>query len=61
MKHTNKEVYDIIDREGLGYSVLSYVSSDNIEDEKLAELWKIAGRALLDIKNYLSMVLPDYE
>jgi hypothetical protein len=60
-KHTNEEIYNIIDKEGLGYAVTSYLNSDNIEDEKLVELWKIAQRALLDIENYLSLVLPDYE
>jgi hypothetical protein len=54
-KMSNEEVYDYIDMESMGYAILDGMSADEIKDEKLADLWRIASKALSDIEKYLEM------
>jgi len=51
-KMTNDDIKDIIENEGLGYAIESYLSWQHIEDKELAKQWKIAGDAMNKIKKY---------
>ena len=55
---TNQEVANIVDSEGLGYAILNYLSSNEIDDPVLREKWKQAETILTDIQNILPE--PDY-
>lgn len=50
---TNQEIANIVDSEGLGYVILDYLSSDEIDDPVLKEKWKQAENILTDIQNML--------
>lgn len=52
---TNEEVADIVEQEGLGYSVMDYLSSEQIEDEVLRALWENAADLLYKIDSYLGI------
>ena len=52
-KHTIEEIRDIVDSEGLGYAVTSYMASTEIKDEELASLWRTASDALEKIERIL--------
>jgi hypothetical protein len=52
-KHTNEELRDIIDSEGLGYAIQFHTSADSIEDEEVAALWKTAKEAMDEIEALL--------
>lgn len=52
-KYTVDEVSSIVENEGLGYAVQDYMSSERIEDPKLAKLWEEAKYALDKIDFYL--------
>lgn len=52
-KCTNLYVAERIEQEGLDYAVRHYMSSDNFEDRKTAELWDAAEKALNDLMTHL--------
>lgn len=56
-KYTLQDVADIVQSEGLGYAIHSYLSHDRIEDEELAKLWRDCSDLMDKIKakleNYL--------
>lgn len=49
----NTEIADIVECEGLGYTIMDYLNSDSIEDEDLKEKWIAAERLLQSIQNIL--------
>lgn len=58
-KFTIKEVAEIVDNEGLDYSIMEYLNSNSISDEYLSELWKTAQEVLVDIQEILDEHLQD--
>ena len=48
-----KEIQEIVEQEGLEYTVLEYLSSERIEDETLKELWNDAVKSFELIEYYL--------
>ncbi len=52
-KYSIEEVAKIVENEGLGYAITSYMSHDVIEDDKLAGLWKQASDVLTQIEKLL--------
>lgn len=44
---TNKQIAQIVDREGLDYAITAYMDSEDFEDRHLAMLWSRA-REILD-------------
>jgi hypothetical protein len=52
-KLTTDQVAEIVDFEGLGYAIQSYLGADRIEDEKLAHMWKEAAELLDRIEAHL--------
>lgn len=59
-KRGNEEVKAIIEDEGLGYAVQSYMDEDSIEDPELAKAWKEARAALDKIEELLKDVEPKF-
>lgn len=55
MGYTIEQVKEIVESEGLGYTVLEYMSSESIEDEILAEKWEKAARALQNVSDFLDL------
>lgn len=52
---SNEDVTSIIDNEGLSYAIQHYIGSNQIEDPKLAVLWKEARCILDKICDYLGI------
>ena len=52
-KMSNIEVAGIVDREGLGYAITSYMDSSDFEDKHLAQLWTNACEILNEIEEIL--------
>ncbi|MEI2465168.1 hypothetical protein [Niallia taxi] len=52
-KYSIQDVADIVDSEGLGYAITGYLSSANIEDDNLRELWIKAAEVLDKIEKTL--------
>ena len=52
---TLKEVATIVDYEGLGYAIESYMSKDEIDDPILKEKWNQVAKLLKEIRE----ILPD--
>jgi hypothetical protein len=50
---SNDEALDILNREGTGYAVQHYCSSEVFFDAKTRELWKVAGDALGALERHL--------
>lgn len=46
---TTKQVADLVEYEGLGYCIFSYISSEKIRDKALALKWKKAREAMLEV------------
>lgn len=46
MKYSNEQMTSIIEREGLDYAIMDYITGECIEDEELAQLWDSAREAL---------------
>lgn len=57
-KYSMEEIAEIVDSEGSCYAVAEYMSHESIENEKLAEQWKIAGEALRKIEDILEEFMP---
>lgn len=55
-KHTNEEILEIVENEGLEYTVTSYLSPESVEDKKMKELIINARKALENLKEYLREV-----
>ncbi len=53
--HTMNDAYNIIENEGLGYAVTSYISGNEFADPKLRELWNNAERVLNDLEEYVGI------
>lgn len=51
---TMNEVLDIIESEGLGYAIQSYMHGDKIGDPTLAKMWSAAGLMLDAIEEYVA-------
>ena len=51
--YSNDEVADIIENEGLGYAIESYLGYKDIDDPKLAKAWKQAEDAISKIQKIL--------
>ena len=54
-KLSNTEVAEIIEAEGLGYAISSYLSSDRIADSRLQEAWQQAETAMNVIESILGV------
>jgi hypothetical protein len=48
-----QDLADIVEIEGLGYSISDYVNPDKIEDASLKKLWKKAQDALRAVQDFL--------
>jgi hypothetical protein len=59
-KYSLTQVKSIVEQEGIGYAVQSYMGYENIEDERLAFLWKQAKEALDGIEKILDGIESDY-
>lgn len=51
-KYTLKRLMEIIEWEGLSYTVME-ISSDHISNPEVARLWKAAGDALSALESYI--------
>lgn len=47
------EIAGIIENEGLGYAIESYVNPSQIKDEDLADMWERARELLAEITGYV--------
>lgn len=47
------EIASIIESEGLGYAIEGYISSDQIADSDLADMWERAAAVLAEITDYV--------
>ena len=54
-KLNDVEVVDVIEQEGVWYAVRDYLSEEDIENPKTAELWKVARLALNVLSQYLKL------
>lgn len=54
-KKTDDEIKDIIENEGLGYAIQSYLSWKHIENKELAKWWKEASVAMSKIESILGI------
>ena len=52
----NEEIYDYIMYEGLGYCIMTYIQAENIQDEKLKDMWKNCRKQMLEILKYVAKV-----
>jgi hypothetical protein len=52
-KYSNQDVADIVQSEGLGYAIESYLSHNQIEDEGLAKLWQDCRAIMSEINRKL--------
>ncbi|ATF13531.1 hypothetical protein A616_16575 [Brevibacillus brevis X23] len=52
-KYSIKQVAEIVDSEGLGYAIQSYLNHENVEDEELAAMWKECGELMARIYSKL--------
>jgi len=52
-KHSVSEIAGIIENEGLGYAIQSYISPSSIKDEDLADMWERARELLNEIQEYV--------
>lgn len=50
---SNDEAKSIIENEGIGYAVQSYISGDEFKDPETRRLWNEADKALSDLESYL--------
>ena len=53
--YSDDELIEIIDSEGLGYAITSYLNSDRIEDETTRELWKECEEKLRKLQDHLGI------
>lgn len=53
--YSNEDLREIIEQEGLGYAIMHYVSSGNIQDETVAMWWKKASEALAGVLEVLNI------
>ena len=49
----NHEARQIIENEGIGYAVQSYIDGDEFKDPETRKLWNEADKALSDLESYL--------
>lgn len=56
---TIEKVGEIVGVEGLGYAIMDYLDSSQIEDLELRELWEDAQTAMSKIDNFLKEKLGD--
>jgi hypothetical protein len=47
------EIAHVIESEGLGYAIQSYLSSSQIKDDDLADMWERASDLLKEITEYV--------
>lgn len=52
-KLTVAQVGEVIESEGLGYAIQSYLSADRIADHDLADMWERAANLLNEIEQYI--------
>jgi hypothetical protein len=52
-KHSISEIAGIIENEGLGYAIQSYIKASSIKDEDLADMWERAKELLDEIEEYV--------
>ena len=50
---SNNDVANVVENEGLGYAVMHYMDSSNIQNKELAELWDKAEEACTNLEEYL--------
>jgi len=50
---TRQEIYEYVAYNGLGDSIFSYITDDNINDSRLRERWKKAKEAMMDVWDYI--------
>jgi len=54
-KMSIEDVKLVIENEGLGYAIQNYMSYNEIEDKKLASMWKKAAKILNNIEDYVGV------
>lgn len=52
-KQSVSEIASIVENEGLGYAIQSYISASSIKDEDLADMWERAHELLAEIEQYI--------
>ena len=55
------EIAGIIENEGLGYAIESYVNPSQIKDEDLADMWERAREILAEITEYVEENADDVD
>lgn len=58
-KMSIEQVADEVNKDGIGYAISNYVSWKDIEDKKLAALWKQAAESIYKVEKMLEKYL-DY-
>lgn len=53
---SREEVAEIVEQEGLGYAILSYIDGNEIKDGDLSTLWKRAEAVLREIEEILYLI-----
>ena len=48
------EIASVVENGGLEYAIRFYMSSDNVQDERLAKLWRKADDVLFEIMEILT-------
>lgn len=51
--YTIDDAASIIEEEGIGYAVQSYIGHESFEDSKLRKLWRNAEKALDELQEYI--------
>lgn len=52
-KVSNQEAGEAINKEGIGHAIQHYINWKEIEDKKIAKLWKQASDAMTQIEKIL--------
>lgn len=52
-KYTNKQIAEIVETEGLEYTITSYLSIEKIEDEEMKKMFQEAAEILKKIEDKL--------
>lgn len=56
-----REFYEIVENEGLEYTITCYLNPENIEDEEISKLAIVAKEALLKIEEILEKFEEELE
>lgn len=59
-KYSNERLASIVESEGLSYSIMHYISPDQVEDDEMREQWQKAYDALHAVDELLPELPDDY-